>query len=167
MMETAEFLTTIAELSIALIAFSTIVVAIRQMGGGALDEFQLHIVKLFSLCGFAALFFSLLPILLSFFEVPGSLIYRICNPLLGLSILLIHSWYFRHRRRLAPERKLNATNLLNIVTMVIAVVLLALGTAGIAFAGSVAPYAFALVGLLLASATAFLRTLRDFLSASH
>lgn len=166
-MSDSDFLTTIADLSIALIAFTTIVVALRQMSGGGLDEFQLHVVKLFSVCGFSALFFALLPILLSFFDVPEDWIFRICNPLLGVSMVLIHLWYFRHRRRLAPNRKLNATNFLNIVTLLVAVVLLTLGTFGVVFADSIGPYAFSLIGLLLASATAFLRTLRDFLSPSH
>jgi len=47
-----------------------------------------------------------------------------------------------------------------------ALVLLSLGTVGIVFENTIAPYAFGLVGLLFASATGFLRTLPDFLATS-
>ena len=67
MIDQADFLVAIADLSIALIAFTTIVVALRQMTGGRLEDFQILVVKLFSVCGFSALFFALLPLLLSFF----------------------------------------------------------------------------------------------------
>jgi len=42
---------------------------------------------------------------------------------------------------------------------------LALGTLGIAMDGSIAPFAFTLVALLVASAVTFLNTLSDFLIA--
>ena len=164
MIDQADFLVAIADLSIALIAFTTIVVALRQMTGGRLEDFQILVVKLFSVCGFSALFFALLPLLLSFFSVPESTLWKICNVLLGLNAVSIHIWYFRSRRRVAPGRRLNLTNYINIATLLIAVVLLALGVSGVAFDGSIAPYAFALTALLVAAATAFLRTLRDFLS---
>ena len=161
-MSESDFLVAIAELSIALLAFTTIVVALRQMVGGGLGDFQVLVVKLFSLCGFSALFFGLLPILLGFFDVPQAWIWRVSNVLLGATLVLIHLWYFRNRKRIAPGRKFNATNMLNLGIMVVAVVLLSLGTLGVAFGGSIAPYAFALVGLLVAAATAFMRTLADF-----
>lgn len=163
LMSESDFLVAIAELSIALLAFTTIVVALRQMVGGGLGDFQVLVVKLFSLCGFSALFFGLLPILLGFFEVPEAWIWQISNVLLGVTLVLIHLWYFRNRKRIAPERKFNTTNMINLGIMVVAVVLLSLGTAGVAFGGSIAPYAFALVGLLVAAATAFMRTLADFI----
>lgn len=165
-MDTWEFLVTIANLSIALIAFSTIVVALRQMVGGGLSEFQLLVVKMFSICGFSALFFSLLPILLSYFGVPGPWLWRISNPLLATALVIIHVWYFRNRRRVAPGRTFNLTNQINRGLLLIALVLLFLGTVGIVFENTIAPYAFGLVGLLFASATGFLRTLPDFLAAS-
>ncbi len=165
-MDTSEFLLTIANLSIALIAFSTIVVALRQMTGGGLSEFQLLVVITFSVCGFSALFFSLLPILLVFFGVPESLLWRISNPLLAAAIVSTHIWYFTNRRRVAPRRKFNVTNQINRAIMLVALILLLLGTTGIAFKNSIAPYAFGLVGLLFASASGFLRTLPDFLTTA-
>ena len=161
-MSESDFLVSIADLAIALLAFTTIVVALRQMVGGGLGDFQVLVVKLFSLCGFSALFFGLLPILLAFFEIPESWIWRICNVLLGTTVVLIHVWYFKNRKQVAPHRRFNATNVINLSIMIIALVLLALGTLDIAFGDSIAPYAFALVGLLVAAATAFLRTLADF-----
>ena len=163
LMSESDFLVAIADLAIALLAFTTIVVALRQMVGGGLGDFQVLVVKLFSLCGFSALFFGLLPILLAFFEVPQPWIWRVCNVLLGVTVVMIHSWYFKNRREIAPHRKFNATNVINLAIMIVAVVLLILGTLGVAFGGSIAPYAFALVGLLVAAATAFLRTLADFI----
>lgn len=80
---------------------------------------------------------------------------------------MIHIWYFRKRRQIAPGRKFNLTNQINRAIMVIAVMMLLVGTAGIPFATSIAPYAFGLVGLLFASASGFLRTLPDFIVASE
>ena len=113
-----EFLIAIAELSIALIAFTNIVVALKQMGGGCLSQFQVLVVRLFSVCGFCAIFFALLPILLDYFGLEKAWVWRLSNPLLG-----------------------------------------------IAMDGSIAPFAFTLVALLVASAVAFLNTLSDFLIA--
>jgi hypothetical protein len=48
--------------------------------------------------------------------------------------------------------------------LVVAVVLLTRGALGLLYDGSIAPYAFGLVGLLLAAATAFLGTLGSFLA---
>jgi hypothetical protein len=165
LMSESDFLVSIADLSIALLAFTTIVVALRQMVGGGLGDFQVLVVKLFSLCGFSALFFGLLPIVMAFFEIPAVWIWRICNVLLGAAVVLIHVWYFKNRKRISPHREFNATNIINLGIMLIALVLLALGTLGVAFDNSIAPYAFALVGLLVAAATAFLRTLADFVLA--
>jgi hypothetical protein len=166
-MDTWEFLVTIANLSLALIAFITIVVALRQMTGGGLSEFQLLVVKMFSVCGFSAMFFSLLPILLNYFGVPETWLWRFSNASLAAAIVTIHTWYFRRRKQIAPGRKFNLTNQINRAIMVIAVILLLVGTAGIFLATSIAPYAFGLVGLLFASASGFLRTLPDFIVVSE
>jgi hypothetical protein len=162
-MSEQEFLIAIAELSIALIAFTNIVVALRQMGGGCLSEFQVLVVRLFSVCGFCTIFFSLLPILLSYFGTNDAWIWRISNPLLAISIFSINSWYFHHRRRIAPGRPLKLANYVTTAILYSSLLLLTLGTFGVLFNGSVAPFAFTLVGLLVASAVAFLNTLSDFL----
>lgn len=164
MMDEADFLVTIANLAIALIAFMMIVVALRQTVGGGINEFQLLVVKSFAMCGFAALFFALLPILLMYFAVPEAWLWRIGNPLLAATAIGIHAWYFRHRKRVAPQRTMNPTNKINTAVLVVGVVLLLLGTAGVELGRPIAPYAFMLLGLLFASATGFLRTLPDFLS---
>lgn len=162
-MSEQEFLIAIAELSIALIAFTNIVVALKQMGGGCLTEFQVLVVRLFSVCGFCAIFFGLLPIMLIYFELSEALIWRICNPLLAVSIFAINSWYFRQRERIAPGRPFRAANYITTVLLYASLTLLALGTFGIYFDGSIAPFAFTLVALLVASAVTFLNTLSDFL----
>jgi hypothetical protein len=164
-MSEQEFLIATAELSIALIAFTNIVVALRQMGGGNLSEFQLLVVRLFSVCGFCAIFFALLPILMQYFGVPAGWLWRICNPPLAVSIILINQWYFRERRRVSPARPFKLANYVTTIILVASLVLLAMGTLGIWFDASIAPFAFTLVGLLVASAVAFLNTLSDFLSA--
>lgn len=160
-----DFLLTTAELAVALIAFTNIVVALRQIGGGHLNDFQLLVVKLFSVCGFCAAFFALLPILLLYFGLGETLLWRIANPMLGASVIWIHVWYFRHRKRAAPERPFQIANYLTTGILIAAVILLTLGTFRLYFTGSIAPYAFTLVGLLVASAVAFLNTLADFLTA--
>ena len=164
-MSEQEFLIAIAELSIALIAFTNIVVALKQMGGGCLTEFQVLVVRLFSVCGFCAIFYALLPILLMYFKLDAAWIWRICNPLLAISIFAINAWYFRQRRRVAPGRGLKIANYITSGILYTSIVLLALGTFGIWFDASIAPFAFTLVGLLIASAVAFLNTLSDFLVA--
>jgi len=162
-MSEQEFLIAIAELSIALIAFTNIVVALKQMGGGHLSEFQVLVVRLFSVCGFCAIFFSLLPILLDYFRIAQTWTWRISNPLLGVAIIWINNWYFRHRRRVAPGRPLVMANYITSGILVVSIILLALGALGIVMDGSIAPFAFTLVGLLVASAVVFLNTLSDFL----
>ena len=164
-MSEQEFLIAIAELSIALIAFTNIVVALKQMGGGNLTEFQVLVVRLFSVCGFCAIFFALLPILLMYFKLETSWVWRICNPLLAVSIYAINAWYFRERRRVAPGRGLKIANYITSAILYASIALLTLGTFGIWFDASIAPFAFTLVGLLIASAVAFLNTLSDFLVA--
>jgi hypothetical protein len=159
-----QFLYLIAEVSIALIAFTTIVVVLRQMVGGGLSDFQILVVQLFTVCGFAALFLALLPLLLILFGTDELWTWRISNPLMILAALSIHGWYFRQRRRIAAGRPVNVTNQINFVTTLAAVLLLALGALGIVYQGSIAPYALGLVALLLAAATAFLGTLRTFIS---
>jgi hypothetical protein len=163
-MSEQDFLLAIAQLAIALIAFTNIVVALRQMGGGNLSEFQLHIVRLFSVCGFCTIFFALLPILLLYFGLPETSLWQVGNPPLALSILLIYAWYFRKRMRVAPGRPFNIANYVTLVILIAALVFLSLGTIRLYFDGSIAPYAFTLVGLLVASALAFLNTLTDFLA---
>ncbi len=159
------FLLSIAEVSIGLIAFTTIVVALRQVVGGRISQFQVLVVKLFTVCGFSALFLALLPLLLHEFGTSDLWTWRIANPAMIGAAVAIHAWYFRQRRRIAPERPINATNVINVVTLLTGVVLLSLATAGIVYEGAMAPYAFCLVALLLAAATGFLGTLSSFLSA--
>jgi hypothetical protein len=165
-MSEEEFLVATAELSIALIAFTNIVVALLQMGGGNLSEFQILVVRLFSVCGFCAIFFALLPILMRYFGVSEDWLWRICNPPLAVSIVLINQWYFRERRRVSPGRPFRLANYVTTIILVTSLALLTMGTLGFRFDGSIAPFAFTLVGLLLASAVAFLNTLSDFLSAT-
>lgn len=165
-MEQQDFLIAIANLSIALIAliaFTNIVVALRQIGGGNLNDFQVLVVRLFSVCGFCAMFFAILPILLIYFGVPERLLWRICNFPLAVSIVLVHFWYFRNRRRVAPLRPFLIANYITTALLIAAVFLLILGTLGLYQGDSIAPFAFTLVGLLIASAAAFLNTLSDFL----
>ena len=162
-MSEQEFLIAIAELSIALIAFTNIVVALKQTGGGNLTDFQVLVVRLFSVCGFCAIFFALLPILLNYFGLSEATIWKVSNPLLGVSIVLINSWYFRQRRRVAPHRTFKAANYVTTGILYVSVLLLTLSTFGLYLDGSIAPFAFTLIGLLIASAVAFLNTLSDFL----
>lgn len=161
-----EFLFVIAQVAIALIAFTTIVVVLRQMAGGCLSKFEILVVQLFTVCGFATLFLSLLPPIMLFFDVPPATLWPIVNLIMIVTVVGIHIWYFRSRKIVAPTRKWNFTNFLNLTTLVTAVVLLSLGTFGLAFDNSIAPYAFALFGLLLAAASAFLGTLTSFLGIS-
>jgi hypothetical protein len=164
-MSEQDFLIAIAELSIALIAFTNIVVALKQTGGGNLTDFQVLVVRLFSVCGFVAILFALLPILLQYFGMTEAWVWRISNPLLAASVVAINSWYFRRRAQVAPGRPLKLANYITTAILVVSVLLLMLGTFGIFFDGSFAPFAFTLVGLLVASAVAFLNTLSDFLIA--
>lgn len=162
-MDERDFLLTLAEISIALIAFMNIVVALRQMGGGSLNEFQLLVVMSFSVSGFCATLFALLPILLEYFAVPQPWLWRVSNLPLAAALVAINAWYFRGRRRVAPDRPINRVNYFNLALTACAVGLLTAGAAGIAYDGSIAPYAFGLLALLAGTAIAFVRTLRDFL----
>lgn len=163
MVDGFEFLLVISEVAVALIAFTTIVVVLRQLMGNGLSAFQIVVVRLFALCGFSALFMSLLPILLSFLGVDQSLLWRICNAAMLVLLVCIQVWYFRRRKEVAPNRPINISNIINFATTILGSVLLVLGITGIAYQNSVAPFAFCLVGLLLAAATAFLGTLGSFL----
>lgn len=162
-MDEHDFLLTLAEIAIALIAFMNIVVALRQMGGGSLNEFQLLVVMTFSVSGFCATLFALLPILLEYFGIPQPWLWRLSNLPLAATLVSINAWYFHRRSRVAPDRPINVVNYFNLALTACAVGLLVAGSAGIAYDGSIAPYAFGVVALLTGTAVAFIRTLRDFL----
>ncbi len=70
-MEGSEYLYTIAEVSIAIVGFSAVVVVFRNRGEQALSRLELRLISFMIERGFAALFLSLLPVLLAHLGLPG------------------------------------------------------------------------------------------------
>ena len=69
-MQGADFLLTIAEISLALVGFSAVIVAFRQAGGRTWSQFERLLIRGMIELGFAALFFALVPHILVYLHFP-------------------------------------------------------------------------------------------------
>jgi hypothetical protein len=96
-MEYRDFLLTLAEVSVAIVAFVTIILVVRQSTGQQLSSLQVLVARALIEMGLLALLFSLLPILVSYFGVTGSALWRWLSGTLALCMGLI--WGFWPYRR--------------------------------------------------------------------
>ena len=75
-MSSADFLLTLAEISIAFVGFSAIVIMFSRFGSGGESRFQSLQVSVIIQIGLLALFLSLLPLLLGLFPLNEVSVWR-------------------------------------------------------------------------------------------
>ena len=106
-MDTLSDLLVLAQISMAFVGFAAIVVVFRERGGEEWSGFQIALISTMIEFGFAALFFSLLPVVLSRLGITGDLAWRGCSVLIGLFLLVYLSRYGRRRQSAAQTESHN------------------------------------------------------------
>ena len=162
MPEVSDLLLTIAEVSIAMIAFAAIVLVLRQLVGGGLSTFHVLILQLYAVIGFSVLFLSFLPLVLHYVGVPTSVLWRLSSALLAITFVAANLWYFRRRRVVAPDRGRNAATIIGSFVVALVIPLLLLHAAGVIFEDTIGPYPIGLLAGLIPIATTFFASLEDF-----
>src|SRR5215813_6358890 len=94
----ATYLYTLAALSVTFVGFSALVIILRQTFGGELSKLDILITRLFIQLGFMVAASAMLPPLLALFQVPQSLIWRICSLCTAVPTLLFALTYPARRR---------------------------------------------------------------------
>lgn len=124
-MEGSEYLYTIAEVSVAVVGFSAVVVVFRNRGGQALSPVELKLISFMIERGFAALFLSLLPMLLSHLGLSGAGVWAISSGTLALYLLtaLLRTASFRRQIPAEAEAQLPARGLSAILAVCAVIVI--------------------------------------------
>ena len=82
-MDGANYLYTCAQISIAIVGFSSIAVALRQKQGSNFDEQDGHRIRIIIERGLMAALLAILPLLLNHFGISGILLWRISSGVLA------------------------------------------------------------------------------------
>lgn len=101
-MSPTDFLLTVAEIAIAFVGFSAIVIVFRRFASGAESGFQNLQVTAIIQVGLLALLLSLLPLLLGLFPFANAAAWRLSSVLFALSSALYVASYARRRARFNP-----------------------------------------------------------------
>ncbi len=163
-MTEADFLLTVAEVSIAVVTFVALVLVLRQLVGVPLNSFHVLMLQLFAVGGFEIMLFSLLPYLLKFAGVPLPEVWRVASGSFALVLIVTNGWYYRRRRVVAPDRVHHAGTVIASVVQAFAVLIMTLHALGVIYPISIAPFAIGLVAGFIPLVAGFLTTIQDFLS---
>jgi hypothetical protein len=108
-MPESDFLLTMAEIAIAFVAFATIVIVFRQSVGHDLTALQILVGRSLIELALGVTLLSLLPIVLSHFDVAGPDLWRTCSAFLAVFFGWFACWYPVRRRKAsganAPARR--------------------------------------------------------------
>jgi len=98
-MDGANYLYTCAQLSIAIVGFSAIAVALRQKSGTSFNEQDGYRIRMIIERGLMAAFLAMFPVLLNHFDISGTILWRISSGVLGVYAisLLIRRYTARHK----------------------------------------------------------------------
>ena len=99
----AAYLYTLALIAIAYVGFTAIVLILRQSVGGALMPIDTLVSRLFMGWGFLLTYLSMLPMLLSAFELPAAAAWRIASAIGGLCFVAMQVAYPLFRARITGE----------------------------------------------------------------
>jgi len=157
----ASYLYTMASLALAFVAFSTIVVVLRQMLGAEMSAFQILLVRLFIESGMAVTAFALLPPLLWFFNFTEAMIWRVSSVAAAIYLIIYLVMYVRRRRRLL-RAPLPIRIYVNYFISFITITGLWLNVLGKPYEPSIGPYVLALTWSLFMPGLVFLQTLDIF-----
>ena len=124
-MEGSDYLYTTAEISIAIVGFSAVVIVFRKRGGEALSQVELMLISFLIERGFAALFLSLLPMLLSHLGLSPASVWAASSGTLALylGIELVRTVSFRRRIPAEAESELPGRGVSSILAAVIVIVI--------------------------------------------
>ena len=168
-MEGSEYLYTIAEVSIAIVGFSAVVVVFRKRSGEALSHIELNLIAFMIERGFAAVFLSLLPVLLSHLGLSAAGVWALSSGVLALylAIALVRTALFRRRIPAEAEAELPGRGVSSIlvVCVVFVIVLQGLNAVGAVLEQGVGWYLLGVTSVLGLAAIIFGTIIRAFTSS--
>ena len=97
-MRGADFLLTVAEIAIAFVGFSAVVIAFRESGGQRMSPYQHLQIRVMIEFGFSTLFLAGVPLVLSFLDIAPSLVWRISHGIFGFFLVVYFANYQLRRR---------------------------------------------------------------------
>jgi len=155
----SNYLLTVAVISITFVAFSTIVVVLRQAQGAGLTEYENVLLRMFLVSGLIATVFSLIPPLLGLFGITPIWVWRVSS----LAFALVMIWrgiYFRRRQSRFERRRL-----IDFLYVIYSVVILGLliNALGTFIEPSAGLYALGATWMLVNAIIVFILTLYRFL----
>jgi hypothetical protein len=103
MFDGMDYFLTAAEIAIAFVAVSMILIVLRQVIGQPLSNYQLFIVRSIMEISLAALQAALLPSVLRLFSLPPEVVWRAASALLGIFLGAYYVTYWFRRRRTDPD----------------------------------------------------------------
>ena len=169
-MEGSEYLYTIAEVSIAVVGFSAVVVVFRRRSGDALSQVELKLISFMIERGFAALFLSLLPVLLSYLGLSAAGVWGLSSGVLAtyLVIALIRTASFRRKIPAEAEAELPSRGVSSILVVSISLVIASqvLNAVGVVLEQGVGWYLLGVTSVLGLAAIIFSTIIRTFTSSS-
>ena len=160
-MSPADFLLTVAEISIALVGFSAIVIMFRRFAGGPESAFPNLQVSVIIEVGLMAVFLSLLPLLIGLFPMSEVPVWRSSSFLFALACALLMTSYVKRRAGLPVPAQVTQRGYMIRMAAVALVMLLQLLNAFLLPASSVAAvYCAGVVWLLVMVSWIFVGTWR-------
>ena len=159
----ANYLLTLAAISITFVGFSTVAVVFRQSQGAGLTEYEIVLLRLFLVSGLMVTVFSLIPPLLGLFDIPPSSVWRVSS--LAFAVVLIWRGIYFARRQFRVQRTLLIDVLYGVYLL--ALIGLLINALGIFFEPNVGLYALAATWLLVNAIITFIISLQRFLQPSN
>ncbi len=157
-----EYLLAVAALAMAFVAFSVIVLVIRQIAGGALTAFHILLVRYTVECGFIATLFALLPVLLGLSNLSRGTVAQVSSGLLAALYLVYVPHYIMRRRRVMPGPLPPRFLIIGVISIAIDAGLW-LNAIAWPFNAAIWPYALGVTWILVQAAIVFILTFEIFL----
>jgi hypothetical protein len=155
----ATYLYTLATLAVSFVGFSALVMILRQTFGGEVSKLDTLITRIFIQLGFIVAGGALLPSLLSLFQLPHDLIWRLSSVATATPAFLFAVTY-QARRRAASGVGTPIVVWIDVLVLALAAVVLIANAVGLGFPPAVGPFAGALTAILFLSFWAYLQALK-------
>jgi len=158
----SNYLLTFSQVAIGFVAFSTIVVVLREMIGRSFDAYQTLLFRFVIESGLAATFYALAPAMLAVAGLAAPMLWRVSSAALGVFGVAFPVYYVRRRHRVKPGPLPTRAVLVTLGTMVIDVQLW-LNALTPVFRWSAGPYVIAVTWLLCAPGIILILTFGEFM----
>ncbi len=158
----SEYLLALAAIAMAFVAFSVIVLVLRQIAGGALTPFHILLVRYTIECCLISATFSLLPVLLALTELTHTTNFRVSSAILAVAFLIYFLNYVRRRRSVMPGPLPPRFLILGALTVPMYAALW-LNAGAVLFEVAIWPYAIFVTWILFQAGVVFLLTIDVFL----